>query len=71
MIKEDILIMSKARARERAKAKKGVKREAKIVLPAQKFGPGRFNPESSTIKSPRISNAKNFGGAKRGAGRGS
>ena len=63
--------MSKARARERAKAKKGIKREPKVELPTKKFGSERFNIGSSTIKSPRISNTKNFSGAKRGAGRGS
>lgn len=61
--------MSKAKARERAKARKGKKRVAATDQPGQQFGPGRFNPEGGTIKSPRVSNAKNFGGAKRGAGR--
>jgi hypothetical protein len=61
--------MSKARARERAKLKKGKKRVVNSDLPTQKFAAGRFNPESSTIKSPRANNVKNLSVTKRGANR--
>ena len=61
--------MSKARARERAKLRKGKKRISNIDLPTEKFTPGRFSPEVSTIKSPRINNVKNLSVTKRGANR--
>ena len=63
--------MSKTRARERAKARKGKKRIANPVLAAQKFSSGRFNPESNSIKSPRITNVRNLSVTKRGANRSS
>ena len=65
--------MTKARARERAKAKaaqKGKKHEPNAEGSDQKFAPGRFNPESSTVKGPTTNaSTKTFGGAMRGAGR--
>lgn len=65
--------MTKAKARERAKAKaaqKGKKREASADQPASKIRPGQFDPEASSIKGPGASiNAKNHGGARRGASR--
>ena len=61
--------MSKARARERAKLRKGKKRVSKLDLPAERFTPGRFSSETSTIKSPRINNVKNLSVTKRGANR--
>ena len=61
--------MSKARARERAKLRKGKKRVSSIDLPSEKFRPGRFSPESSTIKNPSVNNIKNLSVTKRGANR--
>ncbi len=65
--------MTKARARQRAKAKAGQKarkREANADRPGQKIQPGRFDPGPSSIKSPRVNaNAKNFARTKRGAAR--
>ena len=61
--------MSKARARERAKARKGKKRVPKVELPTQQFGAGKFNPEASTIKGPTSSGVKSFSTAKRGSAR--
>ncbi len=65
--------MTKARARQRAKAKAGQKarkREANADRPGQKIQPGQFDPGASSIKGPRVNaNAKNFSGAKRGAAR--
>ena len=65
--------MTKAKARERAKAKalqKAKKREAGTGQPGEKIRPGQFDPGAGTIKGP-IANAgaKNFAGAKRGAAR--
>jgi hypothetical protein len=61
--------MSKARARERAKARKGKKRVPKVELPIQQFGSGKFSPDSGSIKGPQSNNAKNLGAARRGAAR--
>ncbi len=65
--------MTKAKARERAKAnaaKKVRKRQATADRPDQQFPPGKFDPGTSSIKGPRVNaNAKNFGGARRGAAR--
>ncbi len=65
--------MTKAKARQRAKAKAGQKakkREAIADRPGQKIQPGQFDPGASSIKSPRVNaNAKTFAGAKRGAAR--
>jgi hypothetical protein len=61
--------MSKARARERAKLRQGKKRVSKFDLPTEKFMPGKFKPEASTIKSPRVNNVKNLSVTKRGANR--
>ncbi len=65
--------MTKAKARQRAKAKaaqKVRKREANADRPGQKIRPGQFDPGAGSIKGPRVNvNAKNFGGAKRGAAR--
>ena len=65
--------MTKARARQRAKAKAGQKakkREANADRPGQKIQPGHFDPGASSIKSPRANaNARNFAVAKRGAAR--
>ncbi len=61
--------MTKARARQRAKARaarKVTKREANVDHPGQKIRPGRFDPGASSIKGPGASaNAKTFGAAKR------
>lgn len=67
-------IMTKARARERAKAKAGEKakkKRAAIAAKSEQKGPppGRFDQGNSTIKSPTSSDAKNAGGARRGAAR--
>ena len=65
--------MTKAKARQRAKAKAGQKakkREASAAQPGQKIPPGKFDPGPGSIKGPRVNaNIKNFGGAKRGAAR--
>lgn len=65
--------MTKARARQRAKAKsaqRAKKQDAEVDLPGKKIRPGQFDPGASSIKGPRVNpNAKNFGGAKRGAAR--
>ena len=61
--------MSKARARERAKAKKGKKRVPKVELPTQQFGSGKFNSDSGSIKGPQANNTKSFATAKRGSAR--
>lgn len=65
--------MTKARARERAKAragKKTKKHDANADHLGQNIRPGQFDPGDSSIKGPGMSaNAKNFGGARRGAAR--
>ena len=62
--------MTKARARERAKAnaaKKIEKRVANASQPAQNIPTGQFDPKNSTISSPMTNpNSKNVSGAKRG-----
>ena len=65
--------MTKARARQRAKAKAGQnakKREANTDQPGQKIHPGQFDPGAGSIKSPsKYANAKTGGAARRGAAR--
>jgi len=61
--------MSKARARERAKARKGKKRVPKVVLPTQKFEDGKFNSGAGAVKGPQSNNAQSFATAKRGSAR--
>ncbi|MFP6712729.1 MAG: hypothetical protein VB913_13645 [Rhodospirillales bacterium] len=61
--------MSKARARERAKARKGKKRVPKVELPTQQFGSGKFDPGGGSIKGPQTNNVKSFATAKRGSAR--
>jgi len=65
--------MTKAKARQRAKAKalqKARKPEADAAQPGQKIRPGHFDPGASSIKGPVVNaGAKNFAGAKRGAAR--
>ncbi len=65
--------MTKAKARQRAKAKAGQKakkREAAADPTAQQIQRGHFDPGAGSIKSPRMNvNTKNFGGARRGAAR--
>ena len=61
--------MSKARARERAKLRKGKKRVTNFDLPEQKLVPGRFSPVTTSIKSPRANNVRNLSVTKRGANR--
>ena len=65
--------MTKAKARQRAKAKaaqKAGKRETKADRTGQEIRPRQFDPGASSIKSPRVNaGAKNFAGAKRGAAR--
>jgi len=67
--------MTKARARERAKAKanqKLAKKKANADNPDQGVRAGQFDPGSHSIKGPTASaSTKNFGAAKRGAGRSS
>jgi hypothetical protein len=65
--------MTKAKARQRAKAKaaqKARKREVNADWPGQKIRPGQFDPGALSIKGSGVNaNVKNFAGAKRGAGR--
>ncbi len=65
--------MTKARARQRAKAKaaqKIKKRQAAAGLPGPIIRPGQFDPQSSSIKGPiENANTRNFAGAKSGATR--
>ncbi len=65
--------MTKAKARQRAKAKAAQnarKRVANADRPGQKIWPGQFEPGASSIKGPGVNaNTKNFAGAKRGATR--
>jgi hypothetical protein len=67
--------MTKARARERAKAKAGqkiAKRKAQADQPGKNDHPGRFDAGSHSIKGPGSNaNVTNLGAAKRGAGRSS
>jgi hypothetical protein len=67
--------MTKAKARERAKAKAGqkiAKRKANAEQPEKNAIPGRFDAGSHSIKGPGTNaNIKNFGAAKRGSGRSS
>ena len=65
--------MTKARARERAKAKaaqKIKKRQANAGKIADTIQPGRFDPGSGSIKGPRGTAATSPGAARRGAARG-
>ena len=65
--------MTKAKARQRAKARAGQKarkREANADRPGQKIQSGQFDPGASSIKGPRVNaNTRNFAVAKRGAAR--
>jgi len=65
--------MTKAKARERAKAKaaqKIKKREANAANPELQTRPGQFDPGSNSIKSPNLSGVgRNSGAARRGAAR--
>lgn len=65
--------MTKAKARQRAKAKalqKIRKREANADQPGQKIRPGQFDPGVSSIKGPVANTGtKNFAGTKRRAAR--
>ena len=65
--------MTKAKARERAKAKAGQKAR-KRAANADQLGhtiqPGRYDPGANSIKGPRTNaNTRNAGGARRGAAR--
>ena len=65
--------MTKAKARQRAKAKaaqKARKREAGADQAGQPIRRGQFDHGGGSIKGPRTNpNAMNLGGAKRGAAR--
>ncbi|MBT5266667.1 MAG: hypothetical protein HOL85_17660 [Rhodospirillaceae bacterium] len=65
--------MTKAKARERAKAKaaqKIAKRQANADQPTQEPTPGRFDPGNSSIKGLSMkSSARSFGPARRGSAR--
>ena len=65
--------MTKARARERAKAKaldKVRKRLANADQPAQAVRPGHFDPGTGNAKGPGMNaNTKSQGATKRGAAR--
>jgi hypothetical protein len=65
--------MTKAKARQRAKAKAGQKarkREINADQSGQKIQQGRFDSGASSIKGLRVNvDTKNLAGAKRGAAR--
>ena len=65
--------MTKAKARQRAKAKaaqKVKKRAENTEHPGQEIRPGQFDPGASAMKSfSANASAKSFGGARRGASR--
>jgi len=65
--------MTKAKARQRAKAKaaeKTGKQESNAGRHDQKVRPGQFDPGTGSIKSPSVNaGGKNFAGARRGAAR--
>ena len=67
--------MTKAKARERAKARANQKAKKRDPDAAGQRGqkaipPGKFDPGSGSIKGPSVNaNVKNFGGARRGAAR--
>ena len=65
--------MTKARARERAKAKaaqKVQKRKANAERLADTIKPGHFDPGAGSIKSLRSNYTANFSRTKRGSARG-
>ena len=65
--------MTKARARQRAKAnaaKKLKKRQANTDRTEKTISHGQFDPGSGSIKGPRGNATANFGAARRGAARG-
>ena len=65
--------MTKARARERAKARaarKTKKHEAKADRTEKTIHHGQFDPGAGSIKSPRGNTAATFGKSRRGAARG-
>lgn len=65
--------MTKAKARQRAKAKAAQKIKKRLEnagKPEQNFKPGYFDPGSHSIKGPSASaNTKNSGAARRGSAR--
>lgn len=65
--------MTKAKARQRAKAnaaKKAQKRKASADQPQENVKSGQFDPGTGSIKSPGANpNSRNTGGARRGAAR--
>ena len=65
--------MTKAKARERAKAnaaKKIQQKKAGVEHPGQETRPGQFNPGTQSFKGPGMNtNTRSFSGAKRGAAR--
>lgn len=65
--------MTKAKARERAKAKRLQKLKKRVSLeatPDKQHQTGRFDPNATAIKGPgQNNNMGNFGGARKGASR--
>lgn len=65
--------MTKARARQRAKAKAGQKakkRQANADKPGENIRSGQFDPGPGSIKGPsNNATTKSFAGARRGASR--
>ena len=65
--------MTKAKARQRAKAKAGQraeKRQANASRPGEKTRSGQFDPGPNSIKSPTArNNTKTFAEARKGAAR--
>ena len=62
--------MTKARARERAKAKKNSRKGEAAARPGPTIRPGQFDPGSGSIKGPITGpHRKTFGAARRGSAR--
>lgn len=63
--------MTKARARERAKARKGKKRKVAPEAPDQQHTPDKLTPASNAAKGAPMAdaNTKNFAAASRGSAR--
>jgi hypothetical protein len=62
--------MTKARARERAKARKGKKRQAAPETSDQQPVAEKFAPGANSVQGPKMdANTKNFAAASRGSAR--
>lgn len=62
--------MTKARARERAKVRKGKKRVAPTASSDQQHQSEKFAPGANSVQGPKMdANTKNFAAASRGSAR--